>query len=350
MKPFFAVILSLFVSFYGCKQNSESEDNCYFPSFKESKLEAVKIQGNLLTPLELVLNGEIIVVYDYSSDYFFHFFSNKDFQPLTTFLRRGIEQDDETMVSPHFRFVGKDTLMFKKNNFINCVHFENKTGALVFKVLSEIALPEELISSEDFFLIKDTLFASIAGRPSSIDFQGFCLKTGSIFSHGLLAPVVSGKYNEAQVERVNNFNLNLKFTTVKPDKSRIATIYFSTPVLRAYSSKNWELIAECQMIGVSSNQHYSNFINYYSIRSTNEFIFALFSDTPPPPLIRDGDRWRHNDVANEIHVWDWDGNPIMKIKLDRLIYSFDVAPDNQKIIALSTLDAHHLFLAKVPWD
>jgi len=64
----------------------------------------------------------------------------------------------------------------------------------------------------------------------------------------------------------------------------------------------------------------------------------------------DGGTVKYADVANEIHVWDWEGNPILKLILDRSIFSFDVTPDNKQLIALSIEDVDKLFLGWIPWD
>jgi hypothetical protein len=56
------------------------------------------------------------------------------------------------------------------------------------------------------------------------------------------------------------------------------------------------------------------------------------------------------DFSDEIHIWKWDGTPVMKLKLNRAVFSFDVTPDNKKIIASSIVDVNILFAAEIPWD
>lgn len=202
---------------------------------------------------------------------------------------------------------------------------------------SSIKLPSELKHSSDFFKLRDTLFFSNSDDYSKFDFKGFCVKNFSVFDFGEIIFTKSPKYKKEVL-----FDLGMKHSTVKPDKSKIATIYQSTAALRIYSTSTWKI----------ANEWYVDIkpIQYSSIRSTSKFIYALFTDTQPPDLKWDGSRWRNNDVADEIHIWDWDGNFVMKLKLNRLVFSFDITPDNKKIVALSATDTKHLLVADIPWN
>lgn len=75
--------------------------------------------------------------------------------------------------------------------------------------------------------------------------------------------------------------------------------------------------------------------NYRKIKATNCYIYGLYcGKTIGENNIRFNEEGL-NDTSNEIHVWDWNGNPVMKILLDEQIFSFCVSPDDSYIICTS---------------
>jgi hypothetical protein len=65
---------------------------------------------------------------------------------------------------------------------------------------------------------------------------------------------------------------------------------------------------------------------YLSVKSTNSRIYALYSGK------------KHRYSTDLIYVFDWDGNPLAKYKLDCIIAGFDVEMDNQTIYAIKEDD------------
>lgn len=343
MKIILHIYIILIAFLCACNQVSQKDDKCVFPIKKKLTTTEVKIEGKLMAPGELMLKNDIIVVYDVYSDFVFHVFSKNDFRSLGSVIRRGRGPEEEILVYPYFRFLGNDTIMYQNHRSIKFARFDNKADGLAIQVFSQIELPEELRFGGDFFLINDTLFSSIGGIQKTTDFQGYCWKTGNVFDRGSLIPL---KTQKSPNQEFDEFIVSA--STVKPDKSLIATLFLDIPLLRVYSSSNWKLKAECQIENKSGSLDYSG--QYWRIRSTDNFIYGLFSDIEPPALERDGDKFRYSDVASEIHLWDWDGNPVMKLKFERPVFSFDVTADDKQIIAISIADVDKLFVAEIPWD
>jgi hypothetical protein len=92
-------------------------------------------------------------------------------------------------------------------------------------------------------------------------------------------------------------------------------------------------------------------INYYHrIKSTDEYIYALYGGFSVNDHFKEGEEPYVFDWSKEIHIWKWDGTPVMKLILDRPVFAFDVTPDNKKIIATSLVNVDKLFEAVIPWD
>lgn len=325
-----STITILLVIAYGCSQSREKDFN-----YKKVILKEVAIARGLDHPGVLKIHNDQIFVYDSYSDYAFHIYSLMDFQQKGTIVRHG--RGNETVVHFSFMIGGEDSLFYKTNDSIFLAKIQTKDNRLSITDYTSIKLPSELKHSSDFFILRDTFFFSNSGDSTKFDFKGFCLKNYSVFDYGEIIFTKSPGYKREVL-----FDLGIKHSTVKPDKSMIATIYQSTAALRIYSPLTWKIANEWH-VDIKP-------IQYFSIRSTSEFIYALFTDTQPPDLLWDGSRWRSNDVANEIHVWDWNGNFVMKFKLNRLVFSFDITPDNKRIVALSATDTKHLLVSDIPWN
>jgi hypothetical protein len=80
------------------------------------------------------------------------------------------------------------------------------------------------------------------------------------------------------------------------------------------------------------------------------YIYALYGGFSVADYFKEGETPHVFDWSGEIHIWKWDGTPVMKLILDRPVFAFDVTPDNKKIIATSVVDVDKLFEAEIPWD
>jgi len=327
-----STITILLVIAYGCSQPHEKDFN-----YKKVILKEVAIARGLDHPGVLKIHNDQIFVYDFYADYAFNIYSSADFQQKGTLVRQAIGRGNEIVVHSSFWIGGEDSLIFMTCDSVFFANLQKEDNRLSLPDYTSIKLPSELKHSTDFFILRDTLFFSNPKDYSKFDFKGFCLKNYSVFDFGEIIFTKSPKYKRELL-----FDAGIKHSTVKPDKSKVAIIYQATAALRIYSTLKWEIANEWYMD--------INPIRYFSIRSTSEFIYALFTDTQAPDLLWDGSRWRNNDVANEIHVWDWEGNFVMKLKLNRLVFSFDITPDNKKIVALSATDPKHLFVSYIPWN
>jgi hypothetical protein len=215
-------------------------------------------------------------------------------------------------------------------------------------VIDEFALPVDMYGDTDFFLFNDKLCSSITYQSTTREFRCFDLKTFSTYEWGDLLALQRPK----SLHPREIFYL-AKFTTVKPDQNLLAVVYQNLPILRIYCTKSARVLSQLHMADGSDNIKFfqrnsfeEGFLNYYwKIKSTEEFIYALYSSTGRP-----GESEDSPDFGSVIHIWKWDGTPVMEIELDRSIHSFDVTPDNKQLIVSSIFDVDNLFITEIPWD
>lgn len=340
MKSIMLIAIGLVLLFVGCSRNAKNIE--FFPEKRDVTFEEFLIQGQLAAPGEIKIIDDHIVLFDVYSDFFFHVFSDNDFRSQGTLVRRGRGPGEEVMVFPYFSSPEKGTLMYQNHNSIKFAKLDEKTGGLDMAAFSIIDLPNELSLSGDFFIINDTLYSSIGNPQKAKDFIGFCWETGNVFDRGRQIPAkIDTDSNSARAQ------LTISLSTIKPDKSLVATIYPDHLFMRIYCTKSWDLKADFFAGSAASNKGTPYLGQYWRVRSNNDYIFALFSNIEPPSIEVVDNRVAYSDVASEIHVWDWCGNPVMKLELDRPIFSFDVTANNKQIIAISIVDPDHLLVADI---
>jgi hypothetical protein len=333
------------IAFYACENNIDS-NLISFELTKNTSFQEIDIVDVLELPFEVVINKEFIVVGDIKSEWFFHFFSKAEKTYLGSIFRRGRGPNEEIMIFPFFRFVGVDSILFQNHNSIKIGRIVATQSGLENSIVFQYDLPEEMRMDSDFFIINNVLLSSFASRPVTKDFQAISTINGKIFEAGNIVPEISSKLENEDFSYIHSG----KLTTVKPDKTRFASVFGSFPIIRIYDSTNITLVTEVQ---VNSFSTYDLGLNsyYWRVRSTNKYIFALYyGDEIIESEVFNNEMPKYFDYASIIHVFDWDGNPIMKLELDRPIFSFDVTPDNKQIIAISITDPDHLLVAEIPWD
>ncbi|MFN2396985.1 MAG: BF3164 family lipoprotein, partial [Bacteroidales bacterium] len=85
--------------------------------------------------------------------------------------------------------------------------------------------------------------------------------------------------------------------------------------------------------------------NYFKVKSTKEYIYALYAGETKGELYPDlfAGPFTPSDFGQEIHVWTWQGEPVKSIKLDKRLFSFDVCPEDKCIVGISLSEPDYLF-------
>jgi hypothetical protein len=201
-------------------------------------------------------------------------------------------------------------------------------------------LPPDVQALQAIAFFSDTL---IIGMP-------FAGVNGSMFLYKYrIANKEFGKFRDYPIDFPNlsnddRSNLFACKLTVKRDNSKFALIYsdigkieifklpFNNPFTIIYT--NYPDIFE-NKVGLtteSTRRTSGTHIFSWEATSTDRFIYAkIFANEYDK--ISDG-RDLIRSVIHEIHVFDWDGNPIIKLKPDRFYSTFAVAPDDKYLYTI----------------
>jgi hypothetical protein len=180
-------------------------------------------------------------------------------------------------------------------------------------------IPEIVVDKLDNFpfdigYLKDTSFVMLALR-LGLDRLAIIDKDGNeIFRGGTLPP----KENDKILDLVHAYAYIGRLTTnIKDSRIAICTQYGGILQIYQYENSNVDLVKEQLSFIPAYVQNGENFgvtnqtrWGYISIDSNDKYIFMLYS----------GFIQRENPLyylGNEIHVFDWDGNPVQKLKTNR---------------------------------
>jgi len=355
-KTKFALTLFLLYFFLGCIDSGKKKI-VSFPITKDLHFKEFPIDGVVFWPVEINIMNDLVIVYDERSDWVFKVFKKDGYVFVDNIVRRGRGRNEEIGVSPYFFILDKNSFLYQGFGVVKTAKINLLENRLEFSMLEEFSLPPKMFMDHNIIKINDFLLSSINPSFTERDFGRVSTINGTYSEWGELPPVVHSK----EVLNEDKFTL-VKFPTVKPGGKQLAIVYEHLPVLRIYCTENGRVTSEIYMAESSLNKKMieSNTINfgpdglisYYTrIKSTEEYIFALYSGKPYPTN-------NEFDIAppipyepsSEIHIWRWDGTSVATLALNRSIKSFDVTPDNKQIIAISITDPDNLLVAEIPWD
>jgi hypothetical protein len=335
--------------------NSPSADYSKYSDFmsvKTIQFEEHDASVLLGMPMDMLVMNDLVIVLDAQTDRFFHVFSKDSFNHLGSFIGKGRGPGEEEDIWMFFKKHSDDEILYQTSLDLKVAKITNSDSSLDIVIHDKYDLPAAMRDGADFFMVNDNIFNSNFLFPESKGYLVLNKKTGTLSEWGGAIPLSDKKaYQDMKT------SINQKLTTVNLNKELIASVYNQLPIIRIYSLETEKLIIEQLMSDASHNLEImltgpsKGLINYYHrIKSTDDYIYALYGGYSVNDHFKEGEEPYHFDWSGEIHIWKWDGTPVMKLILDRPVFAFDVTPDNNKIIATSVVNTDKLFEAVIPWD
>ncbi len=336
----FAITIFLISS---CKYSEHDYSVVDFPLPVQLKSQNITLMGVLSDPKEIIILDSVYVVKDSKSEFILHIFSLDNHEYLGGFIRRGRGPSEEILIQSISR-AADNSLFYKTLNSLTLAQFSPKTKSMESIMIYEVPV--------DALTVAYPLNGrKVLGWNYNLHENEFLLYNPldnqySDFGNGF--PQTGKNLTLEENHRL----FSNKQMTIKPDKQKFATAYMSFPMIRVFNSKDGKLINEFNkaqeqdfpkaMINRNATQDEIKELveNYFTVTSTDQYIYALYSGKTKGELYPDlfTPNFSPLDFGNEIHVWDWEGNPVKKISLDQMIFSFDVCLKDSTILAISVND------------
>ena len=288
----------------------------------------------------------VLVTIDMKANPFFRVFILPDFQYIGGFIQKGSGPGEEVSIDPFIHGLSGNKFLYKSLKSVKIVDFEMKKQKI--EILENIKLPGKLMAFSHIFMLRDSLLCGWdLNQNGSKEFLKYNPRTNTISEFG---PNYSRIIKDVPPQR--KAAIFSKAVTVKPDKTAFAAVYDKFQMLRIFNL-NGTLLKEVRfkdspnppkgiIIGDFTAVNPDELIMHYQkIQSTNRYIYALYSGKSVSHMSPDNRGIA--DICDEIHVWDWEGNPIAKISLGKYFFSFTVTSDDNYIICSSSESLDKLY-------
>jgi len=346
-----ASLLFVLAMIISCNNDSfEFETFDKFPNETHLKHEVIETPPVLFSTVGIVLLDDVLITIDSKADKHFNVFQLPDYEYIGSYINRGRGPNEEI-------FIHSNISKINKNKFIYSSYFTHVKKAAFNKeenkieILESFSLPTPLHEIQHAFWLDGKIYGRHRNESKNKEFVKFNPDDNTFSVFGPSFPELDE--NISLEKRRAFFSPGF---TVKPDKTLIACTYNNLPILRIINTDgtlkrdmrfnndlpfpHGLLRSNPSISDLDNKQH-----NYFDRSSTGKYIYALYwgvlEGERHGPDRRDGPF--ELDYSNEIHVWDWDGNPVKKIVLDRKIRSFDVTPDDKYLIGSSINSKDKLF-------
>jgi len=314
-----------------------------FPSEIYLTHKLIDVNG-MADPGRIILLKDAIIILDERSDFCFHVLNLANYSPLGSLIKRGRGPSEEMIIQTMMK-LAENQFFYKTLSHIKIVDYN--TDPTEFTLQHSIPVfVNDLVAA---FILNDTVygwnreerekeFIQYYGAEKMLDFgAGFPLS-----ERGFTPQEQMRLFSEKQV-------------TVKPEGQLFAAAYMYLPLLRIFDATDGSLKQEIRFENrkpfpdylIDGNEADWEYVtqNYWFVKSSNNFIYALYAGKTygESGYERDGPGNAAVDISNEIHVYDWDGNPVKKIITDKKMFDFDVSADDRIIVAISKENPDHIY-------
>lgn len=330
--------------FYGCNANDNSHKNkseysdttiifrnfpnekkIYFSDHLKTDLNIVR--GVMLTDSSIILTDD----YGFKEGYFFWEFSDKTKNVIGKYIKGGIKKG--MTLGPLCFGLTKDNILFVRD-----ISLRKIILAYLNKKISFDSLETKEYSANDFNYTETLLDENRSIKSSILDSSENIVNIIDIHTDTIISKFGNFVAPPKGIPFGSWKHANMNFIYLKQDLSKIILASRYKDQIKIYdlnSKKGITMVGpenlELSFLPIKAGSRYLSQPTektYYTFRSgfaTNKYIYLLYYG-------KTDDSKSHID-GDIIFIYDWNGNPINKLKLDRMIQGFAVSKDDEDIYA-----------------
>ena len=344
------LLLSLF--FLSCNSNYKDLENDRIRAFEISDFQSsTKVTGEHFGPLHyfqqpgacMLLRDSILLVCDATKEKLLHFVNLKTGELITSFGNIGPgpgEMDDlgifpSIFVNPEATHV--DLLEPRKRRFASYQIDSLLSGSNTYFPEKFITTPPEVGSPLGLVKVNDSIYIGNSSAPCARLFSWNRIQDEITCSPTLVDS--SRNFNEGILSQ-----LNYQVIAVRPDKKFVVSAMYHYNRIDLFDLKLNQRISivggqssmpmdNCRMNEGSVRCNWKDIKHFYGpgIYTTNNYIYVMYKKpikSQPQELI---------DFESEVHVFDWEGNPVKRVALGMFLYDFVVDEKTNTLYALDYL-------------
>ena len=321
----------MFVVLLSCNSNGLFDNKeivvAAFPETHELKGDSIQL--DVLGCVDIYCVDTFLIAYTPMSEKgYFHIFSTSDFKPLGSFIPigRGPNEFYAVNYSSAYKTDDGQVKAWLSNNVMN--YEWNITQSVEQKqTIIDSAYKLQGILSDGVWLPgRDDFMFGFIRKNSNIEYIRYNLKTKTVIN----ADKMFSKDLSA-----NNISSASMLPYLKPDNSKLANIGWWTNYICIFNTdfSDMKIVAtyhKPESIDKISATERQERILYYSCSDvTEQYIYALYVNQP------EKDR-RYHSKHEEIHIFDWNANPIANFIIRENIMFFRVDAYNKCLYGLTS--------------
>lgn len=327
-------ILSLFLS---CNNRDRNEHIDFAHSLNVlDHLDTMRIDFSLLESNGLVSNDQFLFSLNHKSNPIVRVYNHKTGEFRGGFgLRGGGPGEFERVNLSGFTTYGNQIVVSSNNRVRSYDIVDEETGVIPVLTL-EGKTPADYTPFNYAFFLNDS---TVAGKTMDAlyEFSTYDIWNGHKGGLGEYPDFVPGIPNTAK------HHLYQSQSRIKPDRLKVASVFSNFPLLRIMDVETMrykEVFIKSEhnqkSVKVASKGYSVDsfaLIKYFDRIAVNEnYIVAYYLEYEIVEKNRGSNEWtRNNLTAPYFYVFDWDGTPIVKLKIENWMTKFTITPDNRII-------------------
>lgn len=293
-----------------------------FPVQKQLKAITIELDTALFRyPFRMRAYGDKMIVMDlHNADYYFHLFDYPDFNYKSSFGKRG-DSPEEMLMADNFRFIGEENpevwTLDSNKSIITRLGFSLSRDSLLKS--KAVALDKDLLRPLDFCMYGDSVMIipdySGESRFCFVDASGKVLyKYGSIPTENLMALRESKPALSQAWRSFVDYNPRREILVAATQLGEVLEIYnFKDSTHRVLIGPNGEpKFRERDSYAIPDG-----IMGYSDVQITDKYIYAVFHGRRFKDMMKDPNNLV--DGGEMIYVFDLEGNPVVKYRLDHFI-------------------------------
>lgn len=336
MKKFYIYIL-ISITFFSCK-NAENSININLNDFQKTiNLKSNKIEKiNQLTPSSICVFDSIIMITDYTENPRFHFYNKKTLNKIGQYglIGKGPEEFDEPECNCQTfkKSNSKDEFIMIYEFGYGLIHEVNLSSILRNEKSSKINkfyLNPEIYNADNVYFINDSVFGEATDNKNVKYFKSSLKNPKSFNKLG----VVNNNEFLSKLPIEDKVNLDRSYMAFSKDNNKFIAAYLrynkikilDTQLNEKFTILYGESENEIKKFNLSSPQN----IFYFKRPFAGKQYFYV-------PYI--GEKNEVSTTPKEIHVFDYNGNPVNRYILDTPIRFFTVDEKQKKLYVITGQD------------
>jgi len=324
---FFIFLLSF------CAEQKLNRTQVSLPKYSLIDIDSIFTKPVFINPINMFANDNIMVVLNFGTDTIFRVFNQPECNYLGWFGKQGRGPGEFLMInSSGVRFCD-NVLQIADLRKIYYLNLDNKEINNDYNSIKSISIPGDLLAFNYIFTLDSNHVCGVAQTKFSnlsIDyFNPSSNEIGSFVDY----PDFGFHVPENVKRSVFSFTLDLK-----PDKSLFALVYSFYPLLRICDRKGDTVIEsfidglpqqiDFKGLGTRDGNLLDGIVYYSNVKVTNRYIYLMYE---PKKGERVGEHeYKMNPIGSkELHIFDWDGQPVLRVKLKKGTRSFVPSPTDE---------------------